>query len=125
METERMAQSTPKILVVDDYGPNRTIYAEALRRIPNVEIIEADNGQRALELARGGDFAMYLLDIQMPDMDGFELASLLRQQSENEPVPVVFATTDTGDGQYLLRGYRMGATDFVASAPLRAEILAQ
>jgi diguanylate cyclase (GGDEF)-like protein len=121
-----MAQSTPRILVVDDYGPNRTIYADALRRIPGVEVVEAGNGHAALELARQNDCAMYLLDIHMPDMDGFELASLLRQESQGEPIPIMFVTADEArERDYLLRGYRMGATDFLANATTRTEILAQ
>jgi diguanylate cyclase (GGDEF)-like protein len=117
--------SRPKVLVVDDYEPNRMIYRDALMRIPDVEVIEASNGHEALELARTGGFAMYLLDINMPDMDGFEVASMLRQLSEGEPIPIVFATSEADSRQYQLRGYRMGATDFVGSAPLRTEILAQ
>jgi diguanylate cyclase (GGDEF)-like protein len=121
-----MAQSTPKILVVDDYGPNRTIYVDALRRIPNVEVIATATGHEALELARQGGFALYLLDIHMPDMDGFELASLLRQESEGEPIPIVFVTADDSrEREYVLRGYRMGATDFLAQATTRTEILVQ
>src|SRR5689334_18921237 len=121
-----MAHPTPKILVVDDYEPNRTVYAHALAEIKGVQVVEAANGKQALELARQGGFAMYLLDIHMPDMDGFELGSLLRQELEGEPIPIVYVTSDgTRDRNELLRSYRMGATDFLALGPLRTEILVQ
>jgi PleD family two-component response regulator len=90
-----------------------------------VEIVEANGGQRALELARAHDFAMFLLDINMPDLDGFELASLLRQEPRADLTPIVFVTSEATDRPYLMRGYRMGAVDFMVSAPVHGEILAQ
>ena len=120
-----MAQCTPKVLIVDDYATNRLIYAEALAGIRDIEIVEAGDGKTALEIARGGGVAMFIVDINMPGMDGFEFASLLRQEAGDEPVPIVFVTTQPDERYVFLRGYRMGAIDFVAAAPVRAEVLAQ
>ena len=120
-----MAQCTPTVLIVDNYETNRLIYREALAGIREIQILEAGDGKTALALARGGGIAMFIVDINMPDMDGFELASLLRQEAPEEVVPIVFVTTQPDERYVFLRGYRMGAIDFVAAAPVRAEILAQ
>jgi diguanylate cyclase (GGDEF)-like protein len=115
----------PKILVVDDYAQNRLIYGDWLRGIKDVEVVEAADAQRALRLARDHDFAMFLVDINMPDMDGFELASLLRQETRSADTPIVFLTSEATARTYLMRGYRMGAVDFMVSAPVHGEILVQ
>lgn len=121
-----MVDAVPRILVVDDYAHNRLVYHDWLAEIPGVEVLEAAAGARALQLAREHDFAMFLVDINMPDMDGFELASLLRQEPRAQHTPIVFLTSDdAATRHYLLRGYRMGAVDFMVSAPAHGEILAQ
>ena len=120
-----MADVATKVLVADDREHNRLIYRDCLREIRDLEIVEANGGQRALELAREHDFAMFLLDINMPDMDGFELASRLREEPRAEATPIVFVTSETTDKPYLMRGYRMGAVDFMVSAPVHGEILVQ
>lgn len=120
-----MAEPIPKILVVDDYAYNRLVYSEWLREIGGVEIVEAASGQRALQLARDHDFAMFLIDVNMPDLNGLELAHLLRQEPRAQSTPIIFVTSEHGDGGRLMQGYRMGAVDFVVSGPLHAQILAE
>jgi diguanylate cyclase (GGDEF)-like protein len=61
----------------------------------------------------------------MPDIDGFELASLLRQETRSEGTPIMFVTSEATERTYMIRGYRMGAVDFMVSAPVQGEILLQ
>jgi diguanylate cyclase (GGDEF)-like protein len=114
-----------KILVVDDAIVNRTLYAECLRKLPDVEVFEVESGPEALELARHHEFAMYLLDVVMPGMDGFELASLLREDPRSDGVPILFVTAYSADEAIVTRGYRMGAVDFMVTKPVSADVIQQ
>lgn len=120
-----MSDVTPKILVVDDYAHNRLVYSEWLAEVRGVQVVEAAAGQRALQFAREHEFAMFLLDVNLPDMDGFELAALLRREPQAEATPIVFVTSEASERSYQLRGYRLGAVDFMVSATTLGEILAE
>jgi diguanylate cyclase (GGDEF)-like protein len=120
-----MEPAGAKVLVVDDSDINRTVYAHQLRQIPGVEVVEAPNGAQALALARKQEFAMYVIDIVMQSMDGFELASLLREEHPGETVPILFVTAQSPDLALVTRGYRMGAVDILVGAPVSADILTQ
>lgn len=120
-----MPNPVPKILVADGYAYNRLVYSEWLLEIGGVEIVEAATAGRALQLAREHDFALMLIDVDMPDLDGFELAHLLRQELQAQPTPMIFVTSGHGDGGRVMHGYRMGAIDFVVAGPLHAHVLAE
>ena len=117
--------SSPHILVVDDFAPNRAAYRGWLEHVEGVTVIEAATGELALALVREQDFALFVFDINMPDMDGFELASLVRQEPRAAGTPIMFVTSEHTARPYLLRGYRMGAVDVLMLGPVEGEILVQ
>src|SRR5262245_42645065 len=99
------------VLVVDDYPHNRT----ALRALlaPVAEITDVDSGERAMEEIARGDFAVVILDIQMPAMDGVEVARRIRGGIHNAQVPIIFVTAMDSDSAPYLEGYAAGAVDFL------------
>mgnify|MGYP000929278242 CR=1 FL=1 len=102
----------PKILIADDHAPNRV----ALRRIldqVDVDIVEAASGNDALWAALDHEFALILLDVRMPDMDGFEAATLLSGEERTRGTPIIFLTASYVDDVNRLRGYRFGAADYI------------
>lgn len=119
-----MTHAIPKILVVDDNAANRAVYREWINSVGGVEVLEANGGQSAVEMANRHDFAMIVLDVNMPDMDGFETASILRQEQRLDQSPIVFISGEFNRNQRV-RGYRMGAVDCLVTEPLDPEILAQ
>jgi diguanylate cyclase (GGDEF)-like protein len=111
----------PKILVVDDTHANIV----AMRRLLadcGAELIEADSGNRALALCLDHQFALILLDVNMPDMDGFEVAALLGESEQLRETPIIFVTAAYADDLNKLKGYRSGAVDYIAK-PINDAIL--
>jgi signal transduction histidine kinase len=105
-------QALQKILIVDDKVEN--LYA--LERILNqtdVEVIQAAGGNDALIASLNHDFALSILDVQMPGMDGYELAELLRSQERTRNLPIIFLTAVYRDEDHVHRGYKAGAVDFM------------
>lgn len=101
------------ILVVDDRPEQRLSLATLLREVGD-EIVEAASGRDALRQLLQREFAVILLDINMPEMDGFETASLIRQRKSSEHTPIIFVTA-SGDERHVERGYALGAVDFIVS----------
>jgi len=101
-----------KILLVDDIEENLEAL-EALLRRADAEILFARSGTEALELILQHEFALAFLDVQMPEMDGFELAELMRGAERSKYIPIIFVTAGTGDAQRVFRGYESGAVDFL------------
>lgn len=101
-----------KILLVDDIQENLDAL-EALLRREDAEILFARSGTEALELVLQHEFALAFLDVQMPEMDGFELAELMRGAERSKYIPIIFVTAGTGDAQRIFRGYESGAVDFL------------
>jgi signal transduction histidine kinase len=101
-----------KCLLVDDLEENLLALAALLRR-DDVEILEARSGAEALELLLANDVALAFLDVQMPDMDGFELAELMRGSERTRHVPIIFVTAGVRDQYRLFKGYETGAVDFL------------
>jgi PAS domain S-box-containing protein len=101
-----------KILLVDDLKPN-LLALEGLLRSEGLEIIEAQSGAMALELMIEHEFALALIDVQMPLMNGFELAELMRGVSKTKSIPIIFVTATSDDRSHLFRGYESGAVDFL------------
>jgi two-component system sensor histidine kinase/response regulator len=100
------------VLVVDDVEENR-VAMQALLTRPGVRVLTAGSGPEALELLLQHDVALALLDVQMPGMDGFELAELMRGTERTRPVPIIFVTAMPRDAMRPFRGYEAGAVDFL------------
>ena len=101
-----------KILAVDDIDEN-LVALEALLRRDDVEFITARSGVEALEVLLVHDIALALLDVQMPGMDGFELAELMRGTERTRRVPIIFVTAAGPDERRTFRGYGAGAVDYL------------
>jgi len=105
------AQAPPRVLIVDDYAPNRT----ALRAVldPIAAITDVDSGERAIEEINRRDYAVVVLDIQMPRMNGVDVARRIRAGSHNAQVPIIFLTAREADAAQVLEGYAAGAVDYL------------
>lgn len=111
----------PKILVVDDTAANLVAMRRLLAR-SGADIFEASSGNEALALCLDHQFALILLDVNMPDMDGFEVAALLAETEQLRETPIIFVTAAYADDMSRLKGYRSGAVDYVAK-PINDVIL--
>src|ERR1700741_3739465 len=111
----------PKILVVDDRVENLVAIEVVLRDL-DVELIKATSGNQALKETLYHDFALALLDIQMPDMDGYELASILRDEITTAQLPFIFISAVYTDNMNIFKGYEKGAFSFITK-PFQPEIL--
>jgi two-component system, sensor histidine kinase and response regulator len=101
-----------KVLLVDDLEDNLLALEAALRR-DGLEMLSARSGREALELLRVHEVALALLDVQMPELDGFELAELMRGTERTRHVPIIFLTAGTQHARRVFRGYEVGAVDFL------------
>ncbi|WFR78537.1 hybrid sensor histidine kinase/response regulator [Janthinobacterium rivuli] len=100
------------ILVVDDIAQN-LVAAEAVLARPGIVILKASSGAQALELLLTHEVALALIDVQMPQMDGFELAELIRGSERTRSIPLIFLTAASREPSYSFRGYEAGAVDFL------------
>jgi two-component system, sensor histidine kinase and response regulator len=107
-----MTSAAVKVLLVDDLEEN-LLALEALLRKDGLEFLTARSGREALELLLVNDVALALVDLQMPVMDGFELAELMRGSERTRHVPIIFVTAGARDAQRMFRGYEVGAVDFL------------
>ncbi|MET0656832.1 MAG: hybrid sensor histidine kinase/response regulator [Steroidobacteraceae bacterium] len=114
-------QAPVKCLLVDDLEEN-ILALSALLRAPDVEILTASSGVEALELLLKHEVALAFLDVQMPDMDGFELAELMRGSERSRHVPIIFVTAGAQDRHRLFKGYDAGAVDFLYK-PIEPHVL--
>jgi len=110
-----------KFLLVDDLDAN-LIALEGLLKRDGLELLKAHSGPEALELLLVHDVALALLDVQMADMDGFELAELMRGTERTRRIPIIFLTAGAIDHQRRFRGYEAGAVDFIFK-PIESHIL--
>lgn len=108
-------------LLVDDLEEN-LLSLEALLRREELVLLKARSGPEALELLLKHEVALALLDVQMPGMDGFELAELMRGTERTRHIPIIFLTAGSADYQRRFRGYETGAVDFIQK-PIEADIL--
>ncbi len=117
METKKV-----KILAIDDSVSN-LIALEAVFSGTTYEIVEAHSGQQALNiLEKDQSFAIILLDVQMPIMDGYETAMKIKSRKECKEIPIIFITAVFRDDPFVIRGYEAGAIDYF-SKPFDPEIL--
>lgn len=111
-----------KILAVDDI-PSNLVALEAVFSGSNYELIEANSGQEALDVLKvRHDIALVLLDVQMPQMDGFETASRIKLMDGVKDIPIIFITAIFNEDPFIRKGYEVGAIDYF-SKPFDPEIL--
>ncbi len=118
---ENQAPGRPKVLIVDD-RPENLYVLEKLFSCLNVEVIQAQSGPEALACALNHEFFVAVIDIQMPDMDGYELVELLRSNLLTANLPVIFVSAIYSDEYHHRLAYDKGAVDFL-SKPFTPEIL--
>ena len=112
----------PAILIVDD-RPQNLLALEAILEPLQQEFVSAGSGVEALRaLLLRDDFAVILLDVQMPGMDGFETAELIKQRERTKNIPIIFVTAISKEERHVFRGYETGAVDYVFK-PFEPEIL--
>jgi PAS domain S-box-containing protein len=100
------------ILMVDD-RPEGFVALEAVLTDPSYTLVKANSGREALAHLLKRDFAAILMDVQMPDMDGFETAKIIRQRDKSKHIPIVFVTAINEADRYILDGYAAGAIDYL------------
>lgn len=108
-------------LLVDDLEEN-LLSLEALLKRDGLVLLKARSGEEALELLLEHEVALALVDVQMPGMDGFELAEFMRGSDRTRHVPIIFVTAGSADRQRRFRGYEAGAVDFIQK-PIEADVL--
>jgi PAS domain S-box-containing protein len=118
---QNLLDPRPKILLVDDQ-PARLVTYEAILAVLPVRTVSASSGNEALQQLLKQDFAAILLDVNMPDMDGFEVARLIRGHPRLERTPIIFVTGFEVSALDQLKGYEVGAIDYI-SVPIVPEIL--
>ncbi|MGA1874780.1 MAG: histidine kinase dimerization/phosphoacceptor domain -containing protein [bacterium] len=109
---ELIMEEKPKILIVDDKPENIFALRESLKDI-EAEFIEAASGNEALKQILNHDFALALIDVQMPIMDGYELAEIMRGDEKARHIPIIFISAIYSDDYHLFKGYDSGAVDFI------------
>jgi len=109
------------ILIVDD-RPDKLLALHAILSSLEQNIVQARSGKEALRLLLKQDFAVILMDVSMPAMDGFETASLIRQRPRSEHTPIIFVTSIGNTENHISRGYSLGAVDYLLT-PIIPEVL--
>jgi PAS domain S-box-containing protein len=113
--------SRVSILLVDDREENR-LALKAILSSPDYRLVEASSGSEALRRLLDEDFALLLLDVLMPGMSGFELASAIKQRDRTADLPILFLTAQATDVEHVYKGYRVGAVDYLVK-PLVPEMV--
>jgi diguanylate cyclase (GGDEF)-like protein len=116
-----MTTTRPKILVVDDTPANLVAMRRLLARA-EADVFEATSGNEALALCLDHRFALVLLDVNMPEMDGFEVAELISENDHLSETPIIFVTAAYADDINRIKGYSAGAVDYIAK-PINDVIL--
>lgn len=115
-------QDLIKILVVDDRLDNLLSIESILER-ESYTIVKANSGRAALKiLLKEFDFSLILMDVQMPDMNGFETAALIYQRDKLKEIPIIFITAHSHEEEAIFKGYKVGAVDFIYK-PINPELL--
>lgn len=111
-----------KILIVDDKKSNLLTLKNVLGALEAVAVVQALTGDDALRASLNHEFALAILDVQMPGMDGYELAALLRSDPRTRVIPIIFLSAVYLDDPYVFKAYSSGAVDFITK-PFNPEIL--
>ena len=116
------AKSDIKILVVDDREDN-LFSIEAILEKDAYSIVKANSGRAALKiLLNEHDFSVILMDVQMPDLNGFETATIIYEREKLRSIPIIFITAFSNDEDHMFLGYRMGGVDYIYK-PINPELL--
>lgn len=115
------SESKVNILLVDDKLENLLALEAILERL-ETNLVRATSGEEALRCLLYQDFAVILLDVQMPGMDGFETATLIRNRGRSRQTPIIFLTAFSTSDQMLFKGYSLGAVDYLLK-PINPDIL--
>lgn len=113
----------PAILVVDDSRTNLMVLSEILKSL-SFRVITASNGLEALNLVKKEEPDLILLDIVMPDMDGFEVCKILKNHSTHKKIPVIFLTA-MNDKEYIIKGFKLGGVDYIVKPFIEEEVIAR
>jgi signal transduction histidine kinase len=100
------------ILIVDDKANNIFALEEVLSR-PGRNFMQAINGKEALQTVLNGEIDLIILDVQMPDMDGFEVAQILKSNKRTRDIPIIFASAEKKEHQFMMKGFEEGAVDYL------------
>ena len=119
-----MLDARPRILIADDSPTNRLAMRRIVEEFPT-DIVEASDGIGALKALEGHEFALALLDVQMPELDGFETARRMRQLPTASATPVIFVTAAYTDKSHRQMGFELGAVDYLINKPVEPEVLRQ
>ncbi|MEA3058327.1 MAG: hypothetical protein QOF34_1142, partial [Sphingomonadales bacterium] len=110
-QVEAVEVDRPRVLLVDDDERNLLAVQSTLEDLG--EVVTAKSGEEALRHLLKGEFAVILLDVYMPGMDGYETAEIIRSRDQTKGIPIVFLSAVNKEAEHLLRGYAMGAVDYV------------
>jgi CheY-like chemotaxis protein len=117
-------ETKPKILIVDDIPENLVVLERLLKQL-DVEIFKATSGKAGLDLALAHDFCLAILDLQMPQMDGYELAELLRRNESTVTLPIIFISAVYSDEYHHRKAYDTGAVDFLTKPFVSAILISK
>jgi PAS domain S-box-containing protein len=119
--SEALNQKRASILLVDD-RPENLLALEGILEPLGQNLVRANSGAEALKCLLRDEFAVILMDVQMPGMDGFETATLIKQREKSRHIPIIFVTAISKEEHYVFRGYSSGAVDYIFK-PFNPEIL--
>ena len=119
--TSPLSSTEVSILLVDDETRNLDVL-ESVLASPDCRLVRAESAQQALGLLLDGEFAAIVLDIQMPEMSGIELANLIKQRKRTQHIPIIFLTAYYQEDKDVLEGYGIGAVDYLTK-PINPQIL--
>jgi PAS domain S-box-containing protein len=112
--TEQKRYAGFKVLIVDDNPNNLFTLRSLIEKYTDVKVIEADGGEKAVKLAlTENDVDLIILDVQMPEMDGFQTASMLKVRKKTREIPVIFLTAAYKTDEFQQKGYDVGAADYL------------
>ncbi len=111
----------PKILVVDDDSENLWAMEVAMENL-DIQVVTAETGQEAFSLMMRHDFAFVMLDVDMPEMDGYETAAMMKDIDRTRHLPVIFMTDGNKQKKYAFEGFDEGAVDYL-SKPIDPDVL--
>ena len=112
--TEQKRYAGFKVLIVDDNQNNLFTLRSLIEKYTDVSVIEADSGEKAVNIAVAeNDIDLIILDVQMPEMDGFQTASMLKVRKKTRDIPVIFLTAAYKTDEFRQKGYEVGAADYL------------
>src|SRR6185369_14834193 len=121
-QSDKTADGTPvNVLLVDD-RPENLLVMETILEDLGEKVICATSAREALRFLLTEDVALILLDVQMPGLNGFEFAELVRERERTQHTPIIFVSATSRDEQYVFKGYSLGAVDYITK-PFEPEIL--